>query len=44
MISDHAEVYQQEVNLEGIKRSAPILFTLPGRLYDFDPRKSDDRS
>jgi len=41
MLSDRAEVYTDARNLEGIKRSAPIVFTVPGQLYDFDPRKTD---
>ncbi|MCL1907780.1 MAG: alpha-galactosidase [Holophagaceae bacterium] len=42
MISDRPEVYRDDANLEGIKRAAPVLFTVPGQLYDFDPRKSDN--
>jgi len=38
MLSDKAEVYQEDRNLEGIKRSSPVLFTVPGQLYDFTPR------
>jgi len=34
MVSDKAEVYQDDRNLEGMKRSAPVLFTVPGQLYD----------
>jgi len=41
MLSDRAEVYADARNLEGIKRSAPVVFTVPGQLYDFDPRKTD---
>ena len=41
MLSDRAEVYSSARNLEGAKRSAPIVFTVPGQLYDFDPRKTD---
>jgi hypothetical protein len=41
MLSDRPEVYADDRNLEGIKRSSPILFTVPGQLYDYDPRKSD---
>ncbi|MFW6107184.1 MAG: hypothetical protein ACOC8A_00690 [bacterium] len=33
MLSDKAEVYQDDANLEGVKRSAPVLFTVPGQLY-----------
>jgi hypothetical protein len=42
MLSDRASVYADAGNLEGVKRSGPILFTRPGQLYDFDPRKSDN--
>ncbi|MCL1893440.1 MAG: alpha-galactosidase [Holophagaceae bacterium] len=41
MLSDRPEVYRDDANLEGIKRAAPVLFTVPGQLYDFDSRKSD---
>jgi len=34
MVSDKVEVYQDDRNLEGMKRSAPVLFTVPGQLYD----------
>ncbi|MCD6338795.1 MAG: alpha-galactosidase [Verrucomicrobia bacterium] len=33
MVSDKLEVYQDDRNLEGMKRSAPVLFTAPGQLY-----------
>lgn len=39
MLSDRAEVYGGDV--EGLKRTAPVLFSVPGQLYDFDPQKSD---
>lgn len=38
LLSDKAEVYQEDRNLEGVKRSSPVLFTVPGQLYDFTPR------
>ena len=34
MVSDKAEVYQDDANLEGMKRSAPVLPTMPGQIYD----------
>jgi hypothetical protein len=34
MVSDKAEDYKNDSNLEGMKRSAPVLFTVPGQLYD----------
>jgi len=33
MLSDKVEVYQDDGNIEGMKRSAPVLFTVPGQLY-----------
>jgi hypothetical protein len=33
MLSDKLEVYQDDRNIEGMKRSAPVLFTRPGQLY-----------
>ena len=41
MLSDKPEVYQNEENLTGIRRSSPVLFSVPGQLYDFDARKTD---
>ncbi len=40
MLSDKAEVYQNDRYLRGVKRSGPVLFTVPGQLYDFYPEKS----
>jgi alpha-galactosidase len=34
MTSDKVEVYQDDRNLEGMKRSAPVLPIVPGQLYD----------
>jgi hypothetical protein len=39
MVSDKVAVYEDDRNLEGMKRSAPVLFTVPGQLYDFSPRR-----
>ncbi len=33
MVSDKAEAYEDDGNIEGMKRSAPVLFTVPGQLY-----------
>ncbi len=41
MLSDKASVYQNPANLEGAKRAAPVLYTVPGQLYDYEPTKSD---
>jgi len=41
MLSDKAEVYHEDANLEGAKRAAPVLFSVPGQLYDFDPKRTD---
>ena len=38
LLSDKAEVYRDDSNLEGAKRSSPVLFTVPGQLYDHTPR------
>ncbi|HUT32554.1 MAG TPA: alpha-galactosidase [Planctomycetota bacterium] len=38
MVSDKVEDYKDDRNLEGMKRSAPVLFTLPGQLYDYSQR------
>ncbi|MHC4096171.1 MAG: alpha-galactosidase, partial [Planctomycetota bacterium] len=38
MLSDKLEVYQDDRNIEGAKRSAPILFTVPGQLYSCERR------
>jgi hypothetical protein len=40
MLSDKAEVYHNEANLEGLRRAAPVVFSVPGQLYDFDESKS----
>ena len=34
MVSDKVGVYQDDRNLEGMKRSAPVLSTVPGQMYD----------
>lgn len=41
LLSDKPDVYEDDANLEGVKRSSPILFTVPGQLYDYDPVKTD---
>jgi hypothetical protein len=40
ILSDKPPVYREEANLEGLRRAAPVLFSVPGQLYDFDPSKS----
>jgi len=42
MLSDKAADYQNDGNLEGVKRSSPVLFTVPGQLYDFGDRPVQD--
>jgi hypothetical protein len=42
LLSDKAEFYEDEANLEGAKRASPVPFTLPGQLYDFDPSKTNN--
>ncbi len=41
MVSDAVGVYQNDAKLEGARRAAPVLFTLPGQLYDYDAHASD---
>ncbi len=41
MLSDKLEVYLDDKNMEGVKRSSPVLFTVPGQLYDYNPSESD---
>jgi alpha-galactosidase len=41
MLSDKPEVYAEERNLVGIRRASPVLFSVPGQLYDFDSVKTD---
>ncbi|MGB2820153.1 MAG: alpha-galactosidase, partial [Phycisphaerae bacterium] len=38
MVSDKVEVYEKDANIEGMKRSAPVLFTVPGQLYGLGRR------
>lgn len=40
ILSDKPEVYKNDSLLEGVKRAAPVLFSVPGQLYDYDPVKS----
>jgi len=44
MVSDPVEHYQDDSNLEGMKRSSPVLFTVPGQLYDYGNRATQDYS
>ncbi len=41
MLSDRPEIYENPQNTYGLKRVSPVVFTVPGQLYDFDPSKSD---
>ncbi len=41
MLSDKPGVYADDNNLYGLRRSSPVLFSVPGQLYDFDPVKTD---
>lgn len=41
LLSDRAEVYRDPMNIEGAKRASPVLFTVPGQLYDYDPSRTD---
>jgi len=40
MLSDKMEIYEDDRNIEGIKRASPVLFTVPGQLYDYNPIES----
>jgi alpha-galactosidase len=42
MLSDKPEVYQDDNNLEGIKRASPVLPSVPGQLYDYDNSKTSN--
>ncbi|MBI5833938.1 MAG: NPCBM/NEW2 domain-containing protein [Armatimonadetes bacterium] len=42
MLSDKPEVYRDDANLIGARRASPVLFSVPGQLYDFEPAKSDN--
>jgi hypothetical protein len=44
MLSDKAADYQNDNNLEGVKRSSPVLFTVPGQLYDYGNRPNQDHN
>lgn len=40
MLSDKPAVYKNDDNLEGVKRASPVLFSVPGQLYDYDNVKT----
>jgi hypothetical protein len=40
ILSDKPAVYREDANLEGLRRAAPVLFSVPGQLYDFDDSKT----
>jgi alpha-galactosidase len=39
MLTDRPEVYRTD-RVEAARRTAPVLFTLPGQVYDIDPSRS----
>lgn len=41
MLSDKPEVYKNDNKLYGLRRSSPVLFSVPGQLYDFESAKTD---
>jgi hypothetical protein len=41
LLTDKVEFYEDGSRLEGARRAVPVLFSLPGQLYDFDPTKTD---
>ncbi|MBV8208054.1 MAG: hypothetical protein JO041_14810 [Acidobacteria bacterium] len=42
LLSDPVETYRDDRKLEGARRSSPVLFTIPGQLYDYDPTAADN--
>ena len=42
LVSDPVEVYGNDSKIEGMRRSAPVLFTMPGQLYDYDPTATNN--
>ena len=40
ILSDKPAVYRDDANLQGLRRAAPVLFSVPGQLYDFDDSKT----
>jgi hypothetical protein len=40
MLSDRPAVYRDDANLHGLRRASPVLFSVPGQLYDFDESKT----
>jgi hypothetical protein len=40
MLTDKPEVYEHSQLIEAAQRSIPVLFTLPGQVYDVDPSRS----
>lgn len=41
ILSDSPAVYQNDRNLQGLRKSSPVISSVPGQLYDFDPQKTD---
>ncbi len=41
ILSDKPDVYRDEKNLAGLRKSSPVVFSVPGQLYDFDARKTE---
>jgi alpha-galactosidase len=39
MLTDRPEVYRSD-RVEAARRTAPVLFTMPGQVYDIDPSRS----
>lgn len=40
ILSDKPQVYENDANLDGLRRSSPVLFSVPGQLYDFTPDRT----
>lgn len=41
ILSDRPDVYRNDATLAGLRKSSPVLFSVPGQLYDFDASKTD---
>lgn len=42
ILSDRPRVYRDDANLHGLRRAAPVLFSVPGQLYDFTPDRTNN--
>jgi len=42
MLTDRVKIYRDDAKIEGARRCAPVPFSLPGQIYDYDPVKTDN--